>query len=158
MADVSTPMWAPFPKPLPPSPVATARNSLVGQSHYGIWSTPIAKPGPQRRAEELANARIQGTRAVEAVDSIALRNRLDEEHPTGPEAPTEGFSAMAIEPARRGREQVRTSVETRPAITYAKWRSLLRTQGKHGLPEEEAYDHYEDAATKYICRRRNEMQ
>ena len=120
MADVDTPMWAPFPNSLPPPPVATTRTAPVGQSPDGRWSTPVSQPEPKRRAKELANRRIHGARVVYAVGDLSLRNRLDEEHPTGPGNPTEGFNAMAIELARRGRDQVRMSVEMNPTIAYAK--------------------------------------
>ena len=90
-----------------------------------------------------------------AVDALSLRNGLDEEHPTGSGDPTEGFSAIAIDLDRRGRETVRMSVGMNPTIAYAKWRSTLRTHERHGRPEEELYDQYEAALNNYVCRRKN---
>ena len=172
MADVATSRWAQFPQSIPVSPVSATRNVPVHSTHgHGIarnvstqpawegqWATPVAKPEPKSKVENLKDRKTHGARVVAAVDALALWNRLDEEHPTGPEDPTEGFSPATIDLARRGRVQVAMSVETTPSSAYAEWSSEMRTQEKHGRPEEELYEEYRIAVENYRRRRQSALQ
>ena len=137
MTDVGYGGWAQLPTHYPmheygPYPMGSADDG-DGITDY---PTPLAKPQPKRKRKYAQDQHIHGERVMIAADAMRLWSRLDEDVPTGPRDPEEGFGAEVIRIARRGRDHARIAMERGQASAQSNWRSVVRSSRHHGGSEE----------------------
>ena len=160
MADVEYTGWAHLPTNYPmnmqqgPYPSGSA-NEGDGIADY---PTPLAKPQPKRKMKQAQNQHIHRARVMIATDAMRLWSRLDEDIPTGPRDPEEGFGADAICVARRGRGHARVEMERGQASAQANWRSMVRSCRHRDGDENDLFDEYIHAVRNYVLRRDRRLQ
>ena len=119
----------------------------------GAWGveemTPVARPSAKKKAKTIDNATAHGKRVRLYVEATQLWERLDTDNPTEHGNPETGFSADAIELARRGREHVRVGLEESTMKAYNDWRSLTRTHTRHGGNLQDLHEEYYVAVRNY---------
>lgn len=128
---------------------AAGRNEYEGGMSY--FPTPLAKPQPKRQRKRASDLHIHGERVMIAADAMRLWGRLDEDIPSGPRIPEDGFGANVVRIARRGRDRVRIAMERGPTSAQANWRSSHRTN-RHHDGDDDLYGEYTNAVNNYVRR------
>ena len=122
------------------------------------FSTPLARPQPKRKLKQARSQHIHGERVMIAADAVRLWSRLDEDIPSGPRNPEEGFGDEAIRIARRGREHARIAMERGQSSAQSNWRSMVRSCRHHDGDENELFDQYTQAVRNYVMRHDRRLQ
>ena len=157
MADVGYGGWA----QLPGNYTTTAQQGMYPNNERDCitdYPTPLANPQPKRKRKRAQDQHIHGERVTIAADAMRLWSRLEEDIPTGPRNPEEGFGAEVIRIARRGREHTRIAMERGQASAQANWRSVVRSCQHHEGDEGELFHDYIHAVRNYVLRHDRRMQ
>ena len=137
-----------------PTPPITPGSGKTSPGNSGR-TTPKERGRKRKREDETTRSRqVHGDRVLAAAGAHMLWLQLDEPSPQGTENPEEGASASAIEAAKRGRENVKLSLEVSTARAQERWLSQTRSKRAHGGQIEELYTEYEDAVSAYTKRHR----
>ena len=160
MADVEYTGWAQLPTNYPMNRQQESYPSGSANEGDGVadYPTPLAKPHPKRKRKRSQDRHIHGERVMIAADAMRLWSRLDEDIPTGPMGPEEGFGNEVIRIARRGRDHARIAMERGQASAHANWRSAVRSCQHHDGDEDELFHEYSHAVRNYVLRHDRRMQ
>ena len=161
LADADPSGWERFPLPTPTNMQHNARQMELAAwdaerdrrtDDTEMFLTPLAKPQPKRKRKHVQEMHTHAERVMVAADAARLWARLDEDVPSGPRNPKEGFDNEVLRIASRGREHVRICMERGTTAAQPNWGSALRTCRHHGEDEEELFAEHRTAVHNYAQR------
>ena len=103
MADVDTAVWAQVPmvSPSASSPGNHTAAPVQDRADFPPFQTPLDKPVRKSKRNRSHGQYVHGERVMISADSMRLWSRPDEDRPTGPGCPEEGFADDVVRIARR---------------------------------------------------------